>query len=379
MKTRKIKEGKIRLFVPEENLYDAAVFYNPKMAFNRNISVSAIQAFVQNAKRRITICDAFSASGARGLRYAKEVSGVKDVVLNDKNPVACKLIRKNISLNGLQRKCKVLKSDANVLMHQKVFDVIDIDPFGSPNIFLDAAARSIYHKGFFAVTATDTAPLSGTYPETCFKKYGIRSMKTDYYSELGVRILISYIIFSLARRDRAFVPVLSFAKEHYFRVFGRIEHAGKIKDLLEHFGYVMHCNRLKSASPTSSGGCGNRKFGELEPKCSCGNKFWVCGPVFLGNISDRKFCLQVAKDCKKRKFPEEETLAKQIASESELPPFYYDLHYLAKTAKIKLPKMEDFIAELKKNGFSAGRTRFCPTAVKTDASCEDIMKMLKFP
>jgi len=262
MKTREIKEGKIKLFVPKENLYDAAVFYNPKMAFNRNISVAAVQAFVQSAKRKITILDALSASGARGLRYANEVSGTEKVFLNDNNPVAVKLIKKNIILNKLEKKCKAAKTDANALMHQNIFDIIDIDPFGSPNVFLDAAARSVYHKGFLAVTATDTAPLSGSYPETCFKKYGIRSMKADYYSELGVRILISYIILALARRERAFIPVLSFAKEHYFRVFGRIEHAGKIKELLERFGYVMHCFK-----------CGNRKFGKLELGCSCGNNF----------------------------------------------------------------------------------------------------------
>ncbi len=366
MKTHQIKEGKIKLFAPKESLYEAAVFYNPKMAFNRNISVAAIQAFAQDSDRKISVLDALSASGARGLRYAKEISGIKEVFLNDNNPVAFRLINKNIVLNKLHKKCFAEKCDANAVMHQKVFDVIDIDPFGSPNIFLDAAARSVYHKGFLAVTATDTAPLSGSYPETCFRKYGIRSMKTDYYGELGVRILISYIILALARRERAFVPVLSFSKEHYFRAFGKIGHAGEIGKLLKQFGYVMHCFK-----------CGNRKAGELELKCYCGNKFEFCGPIFLGNISDKKFCLQVAKECKGRKFIEEEVLARQFVCESELPPFYYDLHYLARVAKIRLPKTDEFITELKKQGFKAGRTHFCPTAVKTDADYERIMKMLK--
>ncbi|TRZ54381.1 tRNA (guanine(10)-N(2))-dimethyltransferase [archaeon] len=366
MKIQQIKEGKIKLFVPKENLYEAAVFYNPKMIFNRNISVAAVQAFQKSAERKISILDALSASGIRGLRYAKEISGINEVLLNDKNPLAYGLIKKNIVLNNLKKKCKAVKSDANVVMHQNVFDVIDIDPFGSPNIFLDAAARSIYHKGFLAVTATDTAPLSGSYPETCFRKYGIRSMKTDYYSELGVRILVSYTILALARMERAFFPVLSFSKEHYFRTFGKIEHAGEIGKLLKRFGYVMHCFK-----------CGNRKAGALELKCSCGDKFDFCGPIFLGNISDKKFCLNVAKECKERKFIEEEVLARQLASESELPPFYYDLHYLARVAKIRLPKMDEFIERLKKQGFNAGRTHFCPTAVKTDANYERIVRMLK--
>lgn len=366
MKIQQIREEKIKLLAPAENMYKAAVFYNPKMAFSRNISVAALQVFKKIAGRKIVVLDALSASGVRGLRYANEISGIKKVFLNDKNPVAYKLIKKNIALNRLKKKCVPQKGDANILMHQNVFDAIDLDPFGSPNIFLDSAARSIYHKGFLAVTATDTAPLCGSYPETCFKKYGIRSLKTDYYSELGIRVLISHIILALSRRERAFIPQLSFAKEHYFRVFGKIEHAGKITDLLKQFGHIMQCFN-----------CGNRKYGNIELRCFCGNKFEFVGPIFLGKISDRKFCAEVAKECKKKRFIEEGMLAKQLASESELPPFYYDLHYLAKIAKIKLPKIEDFIARLRKSGFKAGRTHFCPTAVKTDAGYEEIIKMLK--
>ncbi|MFQ6020539.1 MAG: tRNA (guanine(10)-N(2))-dimethyltransferase [Candidatus Aenigmatarchaeota archaeon] len=332
MKLKKVQEGKIKLWIYPGRIYDVPVFYNPEMELSRDISVSCIQTFQKQSKLNLNICDALAGTGIRGLRYAKEISGIKKVVLNDKNPKAFNLIKKSIKLNKLSRKCIAKKGDANVLLHENVFNVIDIDPFGSPNIFLDSAARSIWHKGFLCVTATDTAPLSGTYPQTCFKKYGIFSKKTEYYSELGMRILISYIILTLAKRDRSFIPLLSHATRHYFRVFGKIEHLGKLRNILKQF-----------------------------------KMFDGIGPIYLGKIKDNKFCKEVLKDLQKRDFKlgkQEERLLKLIISEIDVP-FYYDLHRMRKK---QLPKIDEVIKKLKKKGFKASRTHFCLTGIKTNAN-----------
>lgn len=367
MKLRKIQEGKIKLWIPLGDKYKAPVFYNPEAELTRDVSVSAIQTFQKHFKNKITICDSLAGTGVRGLRYAKEISNIKKVVLNDKNPIAVKLIKKNIKENRLSRKCKVIKSDANVLLHQNVFNVIDIDPFGTPVNFLDSAARSIYHKGFLCITATDQAPLCGTYPLTCLRKYGILSMKTDYYAELGMRVLISNIILTLSKRERVFIPLLSHSTRHYFRVFGKIEHLGKMRDILKKFGFVMDCK------------CGNREYGELKEKCYCGKKFRITYPVYLGKILDKKFCKKVLADIRKRDFKlkkDEIKLLKSLIEESDMPPFYYNLHYLAKILKKEVPKSETIIKKLKSKGFKASRTHFCPTAIKTDARFKELKKFL---
>ncbi len=373
MKLMKVKEGKIELFVPKPkngkfSKKTMPVFFNPQAELNRDISVSVIQVFQKHFKNKLTVCDALAGTGIRGLRYAKEVKGIKKVVLNDKNPIAVKLIKKNIKENKLTRKCKVSKEDANILLRKNVFNVIDIDPFGSPVNFLDSAARSIYHKGFLAVTATDQAPLCGTYPLTCFKKYGIISLKTDFFAELGMRILISHIILTLSKKDKAFFPLLVHSTKHYFRVFGKIEHLGKIKELLKSFGFVMYCK------------CGNREFGNIKEKCNCGKKFKVVGPVYLGKILDKKFCKEVLLDLKNRDFKlkkEEEKLLNFLVEESEMPPFYYDLHFLARILKVKIPKINFLIEKLKVKGFKASRTHFCLTAIKTDANFKTLKRILK--
>jgi tRNA (guanine26-N2/guanine27-N2)-dimethyltransferase len=367
MKIESRREGKIAISYPKGRIYDASVFYNPEGEMNRDISVSALQVFQEDFKDKITICDALSASGVRGLRYAKEISGIKNVVLNDKNPMAVKLIKKNLKENKLGKKCLVFEEDANLLLRKNVFVAIDLDPFGSPNIFMDSAARSIYHKGFLAVTATDQSALAGTYPEACLRKYGINTVKTEFYNELGIRILISFIILTLARYDRAFIPVLSFSDKHYYRVFGRIEHAGKISELLKHFDYLCYCS------------CGNRVVGP-EEKCACGKKFKLIGPVYLGSILDKKFCKRILLDIKKRDFnlrKDEEKLLKALVEEAEMPALYYDLHYISKTFKRQPPKIEGLIEKLKATGYKASRTHFSSTAIKTDAGIRALIANFK--
>lgn len=52
---------------------------------------------------------------------------------------------------------------------EKRFTVIDLDPYGGPNKFLDAAIQSIDEGGLLMVTATDMAVLAGNTPEACKK------------------------------------------------------------------------------------------------------------------------------------------------------------------------------------------------------------------
>lgn len=60
---------------------------------------------------------------------------------------------------------------------EKQFNAVDLDPYGSPHIFLDGAVQSIADGGLLLVTCTDMAVLCGNSPETCYVKYGALSMK----------------------------------------------------------------------------------------------------------------------------------------------------------------------------------------------------------
>ena len=66
----------------------------------------------------------------------------------------------------------------------KRFVAIDLDPYGCPSVFLDAAVQSVQEGGLLLVTATDMAVLAGNTPETCYVKYGAISLKTKCCHEM---------------------------------------------------------------------------------------------------------------------------------------------------------------------------------------------------
>lgn len=368
MRLQKIREGKVTITVPAGRPWDSVVFFNPEAELTRDISVAALQTFQKMRNTKLTVCDALAGSGARGLRYVKEVKGLKAVVLNDNNPVAVRLIKRNIRANRVAKLCTASRCDANVLLSGSWFGVVDLDPFGPPVPFLDSAARSALDM--LAMTATDTSALAGSYPEACLRKYGVRSMKTDYYAELGVRILITAIVCACARHEKAFQPLLSFASSHYYRIFGSIKQGRTAADkALGQFGWVSHCF-----------GCGNHVIGRKK-KCEiCGSGMKMAGPVWLGQLNEKGFCQAVANDIRKRKFKLEQCemrMLQLIEQESVLPPFYYDLHVIAKLNRKPIPRIEDVMKKLRAKGFVASRTHFCPTAVKTDSDIRSLLGCLR--
>lgn len=76
----------------------------------------------------------------------------------------------------------------------KQFDVIDLDPYGCPSRFLDAAVQSIQDGGLLLVTATDMAVLAGNSPETCYSKYGAVSLRIKSCHEMVGFFLVTFIV-----------------------------------------------------------------------------------------------------------------------------------------------------------------------------------------
>lgn len=73
---------------------------------------------------------------------------------------------------NLQRKQKTL------------FDVVDLDPYGSAVPFLESALNSLADGGLLAVTFTDMAVLCARTPHVCFYKYGASPLSKRYCHEV---------------------------------------------------------------------------------------------------------------------------------------------------------------------------------------------------
>lgn len=372
MITKIITEGttNIEVPVPDENSSfppsSVAVFYNPAMKTNRDVAVAAIACFSRNFPE-YTYLDALSASGIRGLRIANEVG--LETTMSDWEEKSVELIKRNIELNNLTN-CTALKRNANVVMFDGSFDIIDLDPFGTPAPFLDAACFST--KRLLCVTATDTAPLCGAHKKAGIRNYSAVPLKTEYHPEMGVRILMGTVARTLAKYDKSMTPLLSYACAHYVRLFAAVRKGIIEADkCLENMGFIAHCSN-----------CGTREWKHglavhIEEKCPvCGHRTSLAGPLWLGRLHDREFCEQVLDDVSKRKFKGIEKLISTCREELEIP-MHYDIHKVCKSLGITAMSTDDLLSALKERGFQSSRTHFSGISFKTDASMEEIKTVVR--
>jgi len=217
-----IKEGTTRIIVPQQHL-TKSMFYNPTMELCRDIDIASIAAFVSSfPSRNLTCIDALAGTGVRGVRVANEVG--LQVTINDHSTPAYELIKRNIALNAVEERAVAYNENANVLLVQHRYDLVDIDPFGSPIPFLDAACQSV--KRLLLITATDTAPLCGAHTGGV-RIYGARPLNTEYHAEMGTRILLGAVTRELGRYDKAIQPLLSYASAHFIRLIARVKRVRK--------------------------------------------------------------------------------------------------------------------------------------------------------
>ncbi len=359
-----IKEGEVTIKT------GGKVFYNPRMELNRDLSIACIAAY-SNKNPEMTFVDALAATGARGVRVAKE-AGLKSTV-NDWNSEAFELIKQNIEMSGVKALATASNTNAGILLSRERFDIVDLDPFGTPVPYLDAACRSV--KKMLCVTATDTAPLCGAHLKAGIRNYDAYPLKTEYHNEVGVRILIGKIMRELAKYDKAAKPLLSYVEQHYYRVYLKIEEgAAKADTAVKKLGFFVHCFNCFYRAPVAG------IVPRLPEKCpKCGKKLKAGGKLWLGEIGDRRFQARALKEVEKRALGKKAQAIKLLSQcREELPVFsYYDHHKLCKMVRISPGEIEELIAELRSKGYKASRTHFSGVGFKTDADVREILKIIK--
>jgi tRNA (guanine26-N2/guanine27-N2)-dimethyltransferase len=361
-----VTEGKARFFVPEGKVVKKdEAFYNPAMRYQRDVTIAALRVFSDMKGGGLSVCDPLAGTGIRGIRMTLEVPGVSEILMNDMSERAFRVMERNVREAKTEVPVEMKNCDADALLSScgRTFDFVDIDPFGSPAGFLHAASRVLRHGSMLACTATDTGALCGSFPKVCLQRYGIRAVKTDFYKEIGVRVLTTAIMIELARRDLSFEPVYAHSN-HYFRVIGIVKR--KKSALTESFckvKLISWCGRCLFRSAAVHGFC---------PEC--GGRMEVLGPLWTGKLSDKDFCTKMAGEMKGLGYRSAREL--EVAASEIGQPFYYDLHRLSKIARKTPRKADDVISGLRAAGHEASRTRFCGTGVLTDASQKEILQLL---
>jgi len=390
--TEIVKEGNVRLLVPKLKAFvkspseyapsKAPVFYNPVMELNRDIAVLALQAYQRTVDREIVVCEPLAGCGAMGVRFAAEVKGVEKVVMTDISAKAAKLASQNVRINRLDELVTVEHKEANALLsdysapHRR-FDVIDLDPFGSPVPYLDSSIRALRNSGFLALTATDMAPLCGVHPKACIRKYGGKPLRTEYCHELAVRLLAGCLAATAAKHDIGINVVFSHSSDHYVRVYATMEYGAKKADeSLRNMGYILHCFKCFHRETAKL-----HSFAKNEGKCSeCGSKIEVAGPLWLGKIFDKQFCELMEKEAKHRAFRHGEKIRKILAlirNEVDAPVTYYVPDKICDKLALPVPSVKKVLEVLKEEGFQASLTHFNSKGVRADASAMNMKELLR--
>jgi len=358
------EEGQVDIEVPGDATdgKQDGVFYNPDMELNRDITIAALRAHRERGQWTETYLDATAASGVRGVRAAAEGW---DVTCCDVDPGAVALCRENLDRNDLDG--EVVRRDASAFMHEHRFDVVDLDPFGTPVPFADAAARSA--RGLLCVTATDTAPLCGAHFRSGVRKYGCVPRNTEYHAEMGLRVLLSALVRTAARYDVAARPVLSHVTDHYARTYLALDGGAQAADArLEELGHVDHCQHCLYRETTP--GLIADPLGECP---NCGESIQTAGPIWLGATHDPEFVAatrELVTDDLGTADRARDVLA-TVADELDVPT-HYDQHRLTKRWNEPATAMDDFLDQLRAAGYAASRTHYGGTTFKTEASVSEI-------
>ncbi len=365
IKEKELNEGKAVFYASTGKISkELKVFYNPIMKLNRDISILLLNSI---NKSNMQIADILAGSGIRSIRFKKELKKgkIKSIHANDINKKAFNIMKKNIKLN--KTKINIYNKDANeFLLTSNGFDYIDIDPFGSPNPFLNYAIVRLSRDGILAVTATDTSALAGSHELACKRKYWAKPLKNELMHEIGVRILIRKVQLIGAQFEKALIPVFTHASDHYYRVYFICKKSKQeIDKVQKQHLYLLYCKK-----------CLNIKESHHNLQTCCKTKSIWAGPMWTGTLWDSKLVSKMLKNADKTN-KELVKLLLIIEKESKINRLgFIDLHKLAKIRKKLLKKQDLIIKKIKTNKFKAATTHFKLTAIRTDIPTKKVASFL---
>jgi tRNA (guanine26-N2/guanine27-N2)-dimethyltransferase len=393
-----VTEGKAEILFPSEK----DVFYNPVQEFNRDLTIAVINQAAKPVlesrgvvpvlgevhENGLTVLEALAASGLRSVRFAREIPGLKNVIANDWSQQAVESIQRNVEHNHVDKIVTPRNGDASMAMyeHKKVserFDVIDLDPYGSPTPFLDSALQSVADGGLLCVTATDMAVLCGNTPETCYSKYGAISLKSKSCHEMAIRIVLQCLEAHATRYGRYIKPLLSLSIDFYCRVFVRVYTGqAKCKESTSKLGHVFQCTgcemiafqRLGKIVPHENGK--NFKFSlptgpPVGGQCEhCESSFHIGGPIWLDPLHDPLFVAQLLQSIQSDVYATEKRMKGMLSvvmEELEDVPLYYEIPRLTNIVKQSQEKLTFYTSAILNSGFRFSLSHANRHGLKTDA------------
>jgi tRNA (guanine26-N2/guanine27-N2)-dimethyltransferase len=295
------------------------------------------------------------------------------IFLNDSNHNAIEIAKINAEINQIKDKCTFFNDDANHFLissrnNGNLFNVIDVDPFGTPAPFLEDIVKTIMGGGLISVTATDAPVLCGIHPLVALRKYYGRSLHVEYCHEVGIRLLFSALAFAASRYDRGIKPLFCHLTRHYFRIYAQVSTgAEEAKASIGKIGYINHCTN-----------CNERNTSDTPlDKCKvCGGKLSYAGPLWVGKIFDLEFLKKMIQVANEKGFQRYLKMLNMSVEEIDSPPTYFLISMICDRLQIRTPSIVKIIEKLGEYGFTSSRTMLNNRAIKTNAPSKVVNEVL---
>lgn len=390
-----IEEAGVRLHVGKTPAKAAALawggsgFYNPQMRLYRDVVVLSACCSRRDG-RGSRFLDAFGGTGALGLRVASTLAdaggrhaGGMSVTINDASATCESLIRENAAENGLADAVQVVREDANVLMHRVAssnepylpYTHVHLDPFGCIVEYLDAAVRSVdVRRGMqshirgedcssssmpagrdadaeihnvLTATSTDTGVLyDRRYVRNAKRHYGVLELKLPRdraYREQAVRMVLASVARACGRGDKGMRVLYAFPAEHFILTAVTVNYSSK------------------------------DDTADLVRMSSTGE-----GPFYLGPLVDRAFVHNMASRATlDRCFSKASRLLQKLLEEESHVCWFLCLSRLRLPGAAESPTKKAVVQMLRAHGFCASGTLFDGEGIKTDATCDQLLDLLR--
>jgi tRNA (guanine26-N2/guanine27-N2)-dimethyltransferase len=326
------------------------------MALDRDLAVAIARALAVGRPPRATRgWEMLAATGVRGLRVLVESDWLGELLLTEANPAAFAVLAANAARYA-DRGARVERRDALHPPEGVPFDAVDLDPYGSPLPFLDAALDALGPPAVLAVTATDLRVLAGADSAACRRRYGAQPVRGRLGPEGGLRILLGRLALVASARGLRVDPLIAYPWDHYVRATVRL-----VDD--------AEAARAPRVGLVGGPGYDGPPLGTAAP----------AGPMWTGRLLDPELAARLDAPPSPQRPEELARLLAHLREEAGVPAlFFYEGNTIARRLHLASPPstaaLRDGLGQL---GFATAPVAGRPGALRTNAPLAEVDRVAR--
>ena len=287
----------------------------------------------------------------------------------------------------------MMQNDARIAFMEAAYQWIDLDPFGSPVNFLDAAIQGLARVGFLEVTATDTAALTGSSASSQQRRYGAKGIVDTYAHDDAVRVLLGLVATTAARHDRVIEPVLALFDGHHVRVSVKVvrskerastvmERMGwRIREPEGRYHFVQHPTPEEVERGSGPLWVGPLWNNDIAGRMTEERALELCSPTEQELAEATQLGLEWDQDDQEYAQREIRRSVRHIASAADLMSRDHLLLHIDDVPNMAgvphAPKMEALFSAIQETGYCAARVPDIDPFFVTDAPMETVLDCMR--